>query len=157
MSIALPPSMMMRPIVFGDRHDLVDARRGPCSRRALRRSPWGRKILSARSMSSSREAFLEQRFGGMSTGSLQLLHSLRARRCAMIRTHRGRDGVGLHAHVDETRQRLRGVVGVQRGQHQVAGLRGLDGDFRRLEVADFADHDDVRILAQERAQRGRRT
>ena len=26
-------------------------------------------------------------------------------------------------------------------------------DLRRLEVADFADHDDVRILAQERAQR----
>ena len=35
----------------------------------------------------------------------------------------------------------------------MTGLRGLDGDFRRLEVADFADHDDVRILAQEGAQR----
>ena len=44
--------------------------------------------------------------------------------------------------------------GVQRRQHQVAGLRGLDGDLGGLEVADFADHDDVRVLAQEGAQRG---
>jgi hypothetical protein len=29
----------------------------------------------------------------------------------------------------------------------------LTGDFRGLEVADFADQDDVRVLAQERAQR----
>ena len=35
----------------------------------------------------------------------------------------------------------------------MAGLRGLDGDLGRLEVADFADHDDVRVLAQEGAQR----
>ncbi len=33
------------------------------------------------------------------------------------------------------------------------GLRGLDRDVGRLEVADFADHDDVRILAQERLER----
>ena len=45
-----------------------------------------------------------------------------------------------------------GVVGVQRAEHQVAGQRGLDGDLRRLQVADFADHDDVRVLAQEGAQ-----
>ncbi len=44
------------------------------------------------------------------------------------------------------------VVGVQRGEHQVAGLGRLDGDFGGLEVADFADHDHVRILAQEGAQ-----
>ena len=67
--------------------------------------------------------------------------------------HRGRDGIGLHAHVDQARQRLRRVVGVQGREHQVAGLRGLDGDFRGFEVADFADHHHVRILAQEGAQR----
>ncbi len=44
------------------------------------------------------------------------------------------------------------VVGVQRGQHQVAGERGLDGDLRGFEVADFTDHDDVRVLAQDGAQ-----
>ena len=41
---------------------------------------------------------------------------------------------------------------MQRGQHQVARLRGLDRDFRRFEVADFADHDHVGVLAQEAAQ-----
>ena len=45
-----------------------------------------------------------------------------------------------------------GVVGVQGGQHQVAGQRGLDRDLRGLEVADLADHDHVRVLAQDGAQ-----
>jgi len=30
---------------------------------------------------------------------------------------------------------------------------GLDGDTAGLEVSNFADHDDVRVLAQERLQR----
>ncbi|MDT4850353.1 hypothetical protein FQZ97_845020 [compost metagenome] len=44
---------------------------------------------------------------------------------------------------------------MQRRQHQVAGLRGLDRDVGGFEVADFADHDDVGILPQEGTQRGR--
>ena len=32
------------------------------------------------------------------------------------------------------------------------GERGLEGNLRRLRVAHFADHDDVRVLAQDRAQ-----
>ena len=36
----------------------------------------------------------------------------------------------------------------------MAGERRLDGDLRRLEVADFADQNDVRVLAQERPQGG---
>ena len=46
-----------------------------------------------------------------------------------------------------------GVVGVQRREHEVAGQRRLDGDLRGLEVADLADHDDVGVLPQDRAQR----
>ena len=68
--------------------------------------------------------------------------------------HRGRDGVGLDAHVDQAGERLRGIVGMQRREHQVAGLRRLDGDLGGFQVADFADHDDIRVLAQEGAQRG---
>ena len=49
----------------------------------------------------------------------------------------------------------RRVVGVQRREHEVAGQRGLDGDLRRLAVADLADHDDVGVGAQHRAQAGR--
>src|SRR5215472_15565337 len=30
--------------------------------------------------------------------------------------------------------------------------RGADGDFRGFKVADFADHDDIRVLAQNVAQ-----
>ena len=36
----------------------------------------------------------------------------------------------------------------------MAGERRLDRDLGGLEVADLADQDDVRILAEKRAQRG---
>ena len=41
-----------------------------------------------------------------------------------------------------------GVVGVQRGKHQVAGLGRGDGRGDGLQVAHLADQDDVRVLAQ---------
>ena len=42
---------------------------------------------------------------------------------------------------------------MQGRQHQVAGLRRLDRNVRRLQVPDFTHHDDVRILPQKRLQR----
>ena len=42
---------------------------------------------------------------------------------------------------------------VQRAEHQVAGLRGLDRDRDGLEIAQLADQHDVGILAHRRAQR----
>src|SRR5713101_2516361 len=60
--------------------------------------------------------------------------------------------VGLDAHVDEAGDGARGVVGVDGAEDEVAGQRGLDGDLRRLAVADLADHDHVRVLAKEAAQ-----
>ena len=68
---------------------------------------------------------------------------------------RGGDLVRLDADVHEARDRVRGVVGVQRREHQVAGERRLDGDVRRLPVADLADEHDVGVLAEDRAQRAR--
>src|SRR5262249_5832723 len=50
--------------------------------------------------------------------------------------------------------RAGGVVGVQRTENLVAGERGANGDFGRFEIADFADHDDVRVLPQNRTQSG---
>ena len=44
---------------------------------------------------------------------------------------------------------------MQGGEHQVTGQRRLDGDFRRFQVTNFTDHDDVRVLAQEGAHRHR--
>ena len=46
-----------------------------------------------------------------------------------------------------------GAAGVDGGKHQVPGQRGLDRHLRRLQVADLTHHDDVRVLAQDRAQR----
>jgi hypothetical protein len=37
-------------------------------------------------------------------------------------------------------------------KHHVPGQRRLDRHLGGLEVADFADHDDVRVLAHQRAQ-----
>ena len=42
---------------------------------------------------------------------------------------------------------------MERAEHQVPGLRRLDGDRHRLEVAHLADEDDVGVLAQRGAQR----
>jgi len=64
----------------------------------------------------------------------------------------GREQEGLDAHVGQPGGRADRVVGVQRGQHQMAGQAGLDGDLRRLGIADLADHDDVRVLPQDGAQ-----
>ena len=46
-----------------------------------------------------------------------------------------------------------GVLGVQGGEHQVAGLRRGDRGADRLEVAHLADEDHVRVLAQRGLQR----
>ena len=43
---------------------------------------------------------------------------------------------------------------MQRGKHQVAGQSSLYPDFRRFEVADLADENDIGVLAEEGAQRG---
>ena len=50
--------------------------------------------------------------------------------------------------VDDAVERLVGAVGVQRRQHEVARLGELDAVLHGLAVADFADEDDVRRLAQ---------
>jgi hypothetical protein len=60
---------------------------------------------------------------------------------------------GLDAHVDEARDGAGRVVGVDGGEDEVAGERGADGDLGGVLVADFADHDDVGILAEHVAER----
>src|SRR5271157_1849096 len=64
----------------------------------------------------------------------------------------GNEVVRLDAHVDETPDDVRDVVGVHRGEDEVPGQRGLNGDLRRLVVADFAHHDLVRVVAQDGTQ-----
>jgi hypothetical protein len=68
--------------------------------------------------------------------------------------HDGRgEQVVLDAHVEEPVHGGGRVVGVHRREHEVPGEGRLHGDLRRLEVADLADHDHVRVLADDRAQR----
>src|SRR6185436_12150192 len=62
---------------------------------------------------------------------------------------------GFHTHVAQTSERTDCGVGVQRGHHQVSRERGLHGDVRGFQVADFADHHHVRVLAQDGAQSAR--
>ena len=46
------------------------------------------------------------------------------------------------------------VVGVQRGEHEVTGERGLDGELGGGPVPDLTDQHDVRVGAQDRRQHG---
>ena len=63
--------------------------------------------------------------------------------------------IRLDAHVEEAAEHVEHVVGVDRGEHQVAGQRRLDRDLRGFRVADFADHDLVGVVTQDRAQPAR--
>jgi len=57
-------------------------------------------------------------------------------------------------HVQETGDGLGGGVRVEGGEDQVSRHRRLHTDLRRLRIAHLADHDDVGILAEDRAERG---
>src|SRR5216684_717438 len=96
-------------------------------------------------------------------GELRFLRSRRVRRPAAVtdltyetlgndRDHRRSDQKAFDAHVDEAEQGARRVGGVQRREHQVTGQRRLHGDLSGLAIADLADQDDVRVLAQNRPQ-----
>src|SRR5438270_2443269 len=133
-----------------DRQHLINAHPALVAVRAVGTS-LGREDLHSGGEIGLGEALLEQGF----PRDLQQLLAVTAQppRQALRNdeTHRGGDGVGLDPHVDDAGEGLRRIVRVQRGQHQVAGLRRLDGDLGRLEVADLAHHDDVRVLAEEGA------
>ncbi|MNX75262.1 hypothetical protein D3C86_1067280 [compost metagenome] len=66
--------------------------------------------------------------------------------------HHGGDEVRGHAQFHHPRDGAGRIVGVQRAEHEVAGERGLHRHLGGGEVADFADHDDVRVLPHQRAQ-----
>ena len=61
---------------------------------------------------------------------------------------RGHEEV-LDPHVQQPVQCRRGVGRVQRGQYEVSGQSGLDGDSRGVGVADLADEDHIRVLPQD--------
>ena len=64
----------------------------------------------------------------------------------------GGQQIVFHTHVEQTGNAAGRVIGMQGRQHQMAGQGRLDGDAAGFQVAHFADHDHVRILADDRAQ-----
>ena len=64
----------------------------------------------------------------------------------------GGDQVTLHPHILHADDRPGCGVGVQGRQHQVPRERGLHRNLRRLTIAHFTDHDDVRVLPQDGTQ-----
>lgn len=66
----------------------------------------------------------------------------------------GGDEERFDAHVDEACDGAGGIVGVEGGEDLMAGEGGADGDFGGLGIADFADHDDIGILAEDGTEAG---
>src|SRR5271169_2169674 len=60
--------------------------------------------------------------------------------------------VCLDSHVQESSQHVHHVVGMHGGEDQVAGEGGIDGDLCGLGVADFAHHNLVWVVPQDRPQ-----
>ena len=60
--------------------------------------------------------------------------------------------VRLDAHVQQQADDLAGATRVKRGQGHVTGQGGLERDLGRGPIADFADGDDLGILAQQGVQ-----
>ena len=58
----------------------------------------------------------------------------------------------LNTEIDQARHRRRGVICVQRTENKVTSETCVRSNARCLEVSNFANHDDVRRLAQNRAQ-----
>lgn len=64
----------------------------------------------------------------------------------------GGEEEGFDAHVDETGEDAGGAAGVDGGDDEVSGEAGLDGDGGGFGIADFADEDDLGVLAHEGAE-----
>ena len=54
-------------------------------------------------------------------------------------------------HIDQTGGGARRIVRMQGGKDQVSGEGGMNGDLRRFAVSNLADHDDIRVLSENRA------
>ncbi len=69
-----------------------------------------------------------------------------------LRHHRPQDRpqqISLDAEIEQARHCGCRRFGVQRGQHEMSGERGVHGDMRGLAIAHLADHDDVGVLTNE--------
>src|SRR5579875_488866 len=141
------------PDGLGDGHHLVDADAALVPVRAVRAPLRGEELQACRDI-GLRKTLFEQGLLGDIERLLAMIAESSGESLRDDEADGRRDSVRLHAHIDEPRERLWRIVGVQGRENQVTGLGRLDGDLGGLEIANLTDHDDVRILAQERAHRG---
>jgi hypothetical protein len=66
----------------------------------------------------------------------------------------GADQERLDIHLEEAGDGADAVVGVEGREDEMAGLGGADGDFGGFDVADFADEDDIGVMAEDAAEAG---
>ena len=67
----------------------------------------------------------------------------------------GVDQIRFDADFEKPGHSAGSIIGMQRRQHQVSGEGALYRHLRRLEIADLADHDHVRIVTENMPQRAR--
>ena len=56
-------------------------------------------------------------------------------------------GAPNNAEIQKARDRSNRVIRMKRRKHQMAGQRRFDRDIGGLRVADFADHQDIRVVS----------
>ena len=92
---------------------------------------------------------------GTSAVSLQSTQVTRISRCAMTPTMPDASRYGSSPMSMRRGHGAGRILRVQRAEHENARQRRAQRELRRLGVADLADHDDVRVLPQQRPDRGR--
>ena len=60
--------------------------------------------------------------------------------------------VWVDAHIQEPAKNVDDVVGVNRREDEMACERRLNGNLGRLHIANFSDHDLVRVMTENRAE-----
>ena len=66
--------------------------------------------------------------------------------------YHGREQERLNVHIQQTGDAAHRIVRVQRTEDKVSSHRRADRNVRRLHVANFTHHDDVRVLPQNVAE-----
>ena len=83
---------------------------------------------------------------------LQFQQICRTRRWAITPSRAEVHMLGVDPQIFQPGDRADGVVGVQRADDEVAGLGRPERQLGGLSVPDLADHDDLGIVTEERAQ-----
>ena len=76
----------------------------------------------------------------------------RTNRWAKNPDQRGGKNIRFDAHFEQSDDGAGSVVGMQGGEHKMTRQARLDRDGSRFRITDFGDHDDIRVVPQDRAE-----